>query len=73
MEATLSEIADIVGGKIIGDPKAVICGAASFEDAKVCDITFAGDAGFLKNRRDRSGSGYSSSEFQRIFKEPDTS
>ncbi|MDP3283638.1 MAG: UDP-3-O-(3-hydroxymyristoyl)glucosamine N-acyltransferase, partial [Desulfobacterales bacterium] len=48
MEATLHEIADIVGGRIIGDSKTVICGAASFEDAKVCDITFAGDAGFLK-------------------------
>ena len=48
MEATLSEIADIVGGRIIGDSKTVICGAASFEDAKEYDITFAGDAGFLK-------------------------
>ena len=48
MEATLSEIADIVGGRIIGNSNTVICGAASFEDAKVYDITFAGDAGFLK-------------------------
>ncbi|RPH51458.1 MAG: UDP-3-O-(3-hydroxymyristoyl)glucosamine N-acyltransferase [Desulfobacteraceae bacterium] len=48
MEAMLSEIADIVGGRIIGNPKMVICGAASFEDAKVYNITFAGDAGFLK-------------------------
>ena len=48
MEATLSEIADIVGGRIIGDPKTVICGIASFEDAKGYDITFASDAGFLK-------------------------
>ncbi len=48
MEATLSEIAGIVGGRIIGDLKMVICGAASFDDAKEYDITFAGDAGFLK-------------------------
>jgi len=48
MEATLSEIADIVGGRIIGDSKMVICAAASFEDAKEYDITFAGDTGFLK-------------------------
>ena len=48
MKATLSEIADIVGGRIIGDSKTVICGVASFEDAKGYDITFAGDAGFLK-------------------------
>ena len=48
MEATLSEIADLVGGRIIGDSMTVICGASSFEDAKRCDITFAGDAGFLK-------------------------
>ncbi len=48
MEVMLSEIADIVGGRIIGNSKTVICGAASFEDAKGYDITFAGDAGFLK-------------------------
>jgi UDP-3-O-[3-hydroxymyristoyl] glucosamine N-acyltransferase len=48
MEATLSEISDIVGGCVAGDSKAVIRGAASFEDAKDGDITFAGDAVFLK-------------------------
>jgi len=48
MEAMLSEIADFIGGRIIGNSKTVICGAASFEDAKDYDITFAGDAGFLK-------------------------
>lgn len=48
MEATLSEISGIVGGSIIGDSKMVICGATSFEDAKEYDITFAGDAWFLK-------------------------
>jgi UDP-3-O-[3-hydroxymyristoyl] glucosamine N-acyltransferase len=48
MEAMLSEIAEFVGGRIIGNSKTVICGAASFEDAKGYDITFAGDAGFLK-------------------------
>ncbi len=48
MEVMLSEIADIVGGRIIGNSETVICGVASFEDAKGYDITFAGDAGFLK-------------------------
>lgn len=47
-EATLSEIAGMIGGRIIGDPKVVIRGAASFETAKGSEITFAGDAGFLK-------------------------
>jgi UDP-3-O-[3-hydroxymyristoyl] glucosamine N-acyltransferase len=48
MEVMLSDIAEIVGGRVIGNSKTVICGAASFEDAKGYDITFAGDAGFLK-------------------------
>ncbi len=48
MEVLLAEIAEMVEGKIVGDSKVVICGATSFEDAKGYDITFAGDAGFLK-------------------------
>jgi len=48
MESILSELADFVGGRIIGNSKKVIRGAASFEDAIGNDITFAGDAGFLK-------------------------
>ena len=47
-EATLYEIAAMIEGRIVGDPKAVIRGASSFEAAKESDITFAGDAGFLK-------------------------
>ncbi len=56
MEATLSEISRIVGGSIIGDSGAVISGAASFEDAKEKDITFAGDTTFLK-RIEETGAG----------------
>jgi len=48
MEVMLSEIADIVGGRIIGNSETVIFGAASFEDAKEYEITYACDAGFLK-------------------------
>ncbi|MFO7665227.1 MAG: UDP-3-O-(3-hydroxymyristoyl)glucosamine N-acyltransferase [Desulfobacterales bacterium] len=48
MEVMLSEIADIVGGRIIGNSETVISGVAPFEDAKGYEITFAGDAGVLK-------------------------
>lgn len=52
MELMLSKIAEIIGGRIVGNPVTVISGAASFEDAKECDITFAGDVGFLKKIED---------------------
>lgn len=49
MEITLASIADIVKGKISGDGNQKIRGAASFEDAKGDEITFAGQSKFLKN------------------------
>jgi UDP-3-O-[3-hydroxymyristoyl] glucosamine N-acyltransferase len=49
MEITLASIADIVKGKIAGDGAQKIYGAASFEDAKGDDITFASQSKFLKN------------------------
>jgi UDP-3-O-[3-hydroxymyristoyl] glucosamine N-acyltransferase len=49
MEITLASIADIVKGKIAGDGTQKIRGAASFEDAKGDEITFAGQSKFLKN------------------------
>jgi len=48
MEITLSSIADILKGEITGDGNQKIRGAASFEDAKGDDITFAGQPKFLK-------------------------
>jgi len=48
MEITLASIADIVNGKISGDGNQKIRGAASFEDAKGDEITFASQWKFLK-------------------------
>ena len=48
MEITLSDIADLVKGEISGDGNQKIRGAASFEDAKSDEITFAGQPKFLK-------------------------
>jgi UDP-3-O-[3-hydroxymyristoyl] glucosamine N-acyltransferase len=48
MEITLASIADIVKGEISGDGNQKIRGAASFEDAKGDDITFASQSRFLK-------------------------
>jgi len=48
MEITLASIADIVNGKISGDGNQKIRGAASFEDAKGDEITFASQSKFLK-------------------------
>ena len=48
MEITLSSIADLVKGEISGDGNQKIRGAASFEDAKCDEITFAGQPKFLK-------------------------
>ena len=48
MELTLAGIAEIVGGEIRGDENLKICGAASFDDAKADEITFAGQSKFLK-------------------------
>ena len=48
MEFLLSDIAEIVGGKILGDPSRIIRGTAGFEAAGAEDITYAGNAQYLK-------------------------
>ena len=48
MEITLDSLADIVKGKISGDGNQKLRGAASFEDAKGDEITFASQSKFLK-------------------------
>ena len=54
MELTLASIAEVVDGEIRGDEDLKICGAASFEDAKADEITFAGQSKFLKRINDTS-------------------
>ncbi len=56
MEATLANIADIVKGEINGDRNQKIRGAASFEDARGDEITYASQSKFLKNI-DETGAG----------------
>ncbi len=48
MKISLGEIAKIVGGKVVGDSDKMITGVAPFEDAGSDQITFAGNAKFLK-------------------------
>ena len=48
MELTIAQIAEIVEGEVSGDGNFKICGAASFDDAKADEITFAGQSKFLK-------------------------
>ncbi|RLB85941.1 MAG: UDP-3-O-(3-hydroxymyristoyl)glucosamine N-acyltransferase [Deltaproteobacteria bacterium] len=48
MELSLDRIAEVVNGEIKGDKNKNICGAAPFDDAKNDEITFAGEAKFLK-------------------------
>jgi len=45
----LNELAEFVGGRIIGNPEAIIKGIASVETAKRGDITFAISEQFLKS------------------------
>jgi len=52
MELPLSSIAEIVEGEVSGDGNQKIRGAASFEDAKDDEITFAGQSKFLKGIED---------------------
>lgn len=40
MEKTLAELAKLVGGKVVGDPKTVVSGIAGIREAKRGDITF---------------------------------
>ncbi len=48
MELTLAEIADNVGGTFSGDREKLITNVASFETAGQNNITFAGDAQYIK-------------------------
>lgn len=48
MEFSLSHIAELVSGNIIGDPAQIICGVAPFESASGQEITVAGNVKFLK-------------------------
>lgn len=53
-ELTVREIAELVGGEIVGDSDIVIRGVSSFDDAGPDDITFAVSAGY-KQRLDETG------------------
>jgi len=46
---TVAELAEVVKGQVFGDPKTVIRGIASIEEAKIGDITFAENHRFLAN------------------------
>lgn len=46
---TVGELAEVVKGRVYGDPKTVIRGIAAIEDARTGDITFAESARFLQN------------------------
>ena len=48
MELSLARIAEVVNGEIKGDKNKNICGVAPFDDAVGDEITFAGNAKFLK-------------------------
>ncbi len=52
MDLTLSSIAEIVGGTFSGDGKKLISNVASFETAGQDNITFAGDAQYIKKISD---------------------
>lgn len=49
LEKTLSQLTEMVGGRLSGDGDRRISGAASFETAAAGDITFAAGARYLKN------------------------
>jgi len=48
MKLSIAEIADLVQGKVVGDPDLMITGVAPFEQAGDNDITVAGNTRFLK-------------------------
>jgi UDP-3-O-[3-hydroxymyristoyl] glucosamine N-acyltransferase len=48
MKESISKIADLVQGRVVGDPDLMIHGVAPFEQAGQHDITVAGSAKFLK-------------------------
>ncbi len=54
MELSLSELAEILEGKLVGDSAKMIYKAAPFEDAKENDITFASNAKFFNKIKESS-------------------
>ncbi len=48
MKRTVQEIADVVGGLVLGDGTRVVSAPAPFEAATADQIVYAGDAGYLK-------------------------
>jgi UDP-3-O-[3-hydroxymyristoyl] glucosamine N-acyltransferase len=53
---TVAELAELVKGRVFGDPQTVIWGIASIEDARSGDITFAESLRFLQNAEQSSAS-----------------
>jgi UDP-3-O-[3-hydroxymyristoyl] glucosamine N-acyltransferase len=47
MAKTLKEIAELIGGEIVGDPKTVVSGVAGIQDASEGDITFLANPKYL--------------------------
>ena len=52
----MAELAEVVRGRVYGDPQTVIQGIASIEEARNGDITFAESDRFLENARQSSAS-----------------
>jgi UDP-3-O-[3-hydroxymyristoyl] glucosamine N-acyltransferase len=48
MEKSLTELAGIVGGAVIGDGSTIIRGVAGIDDARPGDITFIANPKYLK-------------------------
>jgi UDP-3-O-[3-hydroxymyristoyl] glucosamine N-acyltransferase len=53
---TVAELADVVKGRVYGDPQTVIRGIASIEEARNGDITFAESLRFLQDAEQSSAS-----------------
>ncbi|VVS91209.1 UDP-3-O-(3-hydroxymyristoyl)glucosamine N-acyltransferase [Desulfoluna spongiiphila] len=56
MKRTVQDIADMLGGTVIGDGTRTVTAPAPFEDAKEDQVVFAGDASYLK-RLSETGAG----------------
>ena len=56
MKRTVQDIADIVGGSVLGDGSRIVASPAPFEDAGEDQIVYAGDASYLK-RLQETGAG----------------
>lgn len=53
---TVGELAEVVKGRVYGDPSTVIRGIASIEEAQIGDITFAESLRFLETARNSQAS-----------------